>query len=308
MTTPASMTSVLRNSRAPKIIQPEPHGTAASISTPTRMRHLRQAEPQAGQDIRQRARQDHVVEQAPAVRAHGLGGAHPDFDRLHPGQVLRDDRKRRTQIRPSSTVVLFPSPNQSGTAACRRGPDWRADADQRKKDVLRPAQASHGQPDRHARHRGKRKPAARRMSVSSTWCGGIPWRSGGRERSRRRLPAAETALRGKMPRYAVNAQSTATTRNGKAVRATTRHRLSPAAAEAGAARTWRETVGARSAMTHDSAVAPSWTSRGCHRNKVCTREILPPYAASCRRITARPTCRAISATLQAISTPAIGRV
>ena len=36
--TPASITSVLRNSRAPKIIQPRPHGTAASISTPTRMR------------------------------------------------------------------------------------------------------------------------------------------------------------------------------------------------------------------------------------------------------------------------------
>src|SRR6516225_1464450 len=37
--TPASITSVFKNSRAPKIIQPSPHGTAASISTPTRMRH-----------------------------------------------------------------------------------------------------------------------------------------------------------------------------------------------------------------------------------------------------------------------------
>src|SRR3984893_11581043 len=36
--TPASITSVLRNSRAPKLIQPRPPGTAASISTPTRMR------------------------------------------------------------------------------------------------------------------------------------------------------------------------------------------------------------------------------------------------------------------------------
>src|SRR5262249_2257070 len=36
--TPASITSVFKNSRAPKIIQPSPHGTAASISTPTRMR------------------------------------------------------------------------------------------------------------------------------------------------------------------------------------------------------------------------------------------------------------------------------
>src|SRR6185437_15184116 len=38
-TMPASITSVARNSRAPKISQPSPHGTAASISTPTRMRH-----------------------------------------------------------------------------------------------------------------------------------------------------------------------------------------------------------------------------------------------------------------------------
>src|SRR6185436_13170874 len=37
-TTPASITSVFRNSRAPKIIQPRPQGTAASISTPIRMR------------------------------------------------------------------------------------------------------------------------------------------------------------------------------------------------------------------------------------------------------------------------------
>src|SRR5262249_42694348 len=38
MATPASITSVFKNSRAPKIIQPSPHDTAASISTPTRMR------------------------------------------------------------------------------------------------------------------------------------------------------------------------------------------------------------------------------------------------------------------------------
>src|SRR5262249_38856522 len=33
-TMPASITSVARNSRAPKMSQPRPHGTAASISTP----------------------------------------------------------------------------------------------------------------------------------------------------------------------------------------------------------------------------------------------------------------------------------
>ncbi len=35
---PAIMASVLRNSRAPKISQPRPQGTEASISTATRMR------------------------------------------------------------------------------------------------------------------------------------------------------------------------------------------------------------------------------------------------------------------------------
>ena len=77
---PASITSVLRNSRAPKMSQPSPHGTAASSSTTDQdAPGLRQPEPQAGQDVGQRARQDHVAEQAAGCRRPSPARSAPRF-------------------------------------------------------------------------------------------------------------------------------------------------------------------------------------------------------------------------------------
>ncbi len=115
-----------------------------------------------GQDIGQRARQDHVMEQAPAVRAHGLRGAHPDFlDRLHPGPGVEDDRKSGDESdQQHGGLVAEPEPEQE-QRRIGEARDRRADAHQREEDVFRPARAPHGQPDRHAGHRGKREAGER---------------------------------------------------------------------------------------------------------------------------------------------------
>src|SRR5262249_49885303 len=68
------------------------------------------------------------------------------------------------------------------------------------------------------------------------------------------------SLRGNTPRCAVTSQASATTRNGKALRAMRRQRLSPCRAAVPAVRTYGDEAGARSAMAHDSAAAPSRTT------------------------------------------------
>ena len=139
-TTPASMASVLRNSRAPKIIQPSPHGTAASISTPTRMRQAcAEAEPQAGQDVGQRAGQDDMAEQAAVVGAHRLRRAQPDFlHRLHAGPGVEDDREHRDEgDQQHGGDVAEPEPQQEQRRIGEAG-DRRADADQRQRRCPRP--------------------------------------------------------------------------------------------------------------------------------------------------------------------------
>src|SRR6266508_1901860 len=117
------------------------------------------------------------------------------------------------------------------------------------------------------------KPAKRRMSVSSTWCGRIP-------AAVRRTNAAAISSSGgnsrfgKTPRCAVSSHNSATTRNGKAVRAITRHRLSRCAADV-PARTWADTAGASSDMRSRYAGASAWTSMGCFENDAFRREMLP---------------------------------
>src|SRR5215470_3879114 len=87
------------------------------------------------------------------------------------------------------------------------------------------------------------KPASSRMSVSSTWCAKTP-------SAVRRSKAAATSssggnsLRGKTPRRAVTSQATATTRNGNAVRAISRQRLSPRWAAGPAGSICGDTAGA----------------------------------------------------------------
>ena len=96
-TMPAIMTSVLRNLRAPKIIQPRPQGTAASISTATKMRQAcARPSRSPGKDVGQRAWQDHVAEQPAVIGTHRLRRSYPDFlYRFHAGPAVEDDRERR---------------------------------------------------------------------------------------------------------------------------------------------------------------------------------------------------------------------
>ena len=119
---------------------------------------LRQAEPQAGEDVGQRAGQDHVAEQPPVVGAHGLRRAHPDFlHRLHAGPAVEDDRKRRHEAdQQHGGEIAEPEPEQEQRRIGEAG-DRRADAHQRQENILGPPRASHQHADGHAEHAGERK-------------------------------------------------------------------------------------------------------------------------------------------------------
>ena len=90
------------------------------------------------------------------------------------------------------------------------------------------------------------KPAVRRMSVSSTWCGRIP-DAVSRTNAAAISSKGGNSRRGNTSRCAVISHISPTTRNGNAVRAAISHRLSPRTA-AVPARTFDEAVGASSDM------------------------------------------------------------
>ena len=140
--------------------------------------------------------------------------------------------------------------------------DRRADADQRQEDVLRAARASHGKADRDAGDGRERKPGEQpdqrvEHMVRQDAVGGEA------DKAARPLRAAETSVRGKMPRWASNSQARATTRNGNAVRAISRQRLSPRCAAGRGGKQRRAMRRARQwTCAHDSAAAPRPDERG----------------------------------------------
>jgi len=83
---------------------------------------MRQAEPQSGQDVGQRARQDDVTKQAAIVRPHRLRRAQPDFfDRFHAAAGIVDDRKGGKRRRPGRQPEHCRGRTTRETAAHKRG-------------------------------------------------------------------------------------------------------------------------------------------------------------------------------------------
>src|SRR6266536_3435537 len=103
------------------------------------------------------------------------------------------------------------------------------------------------------------KPASRRSMVSIAWCGRMP-ETDRRTKADATSPSGGNSRRGNTPSRATISHAAPTTRNGKAVRATTRHHVSPwmIGAPAGAAETALRTATssgpAKSAAFEESAL------------------------------------------------------
>ena len=167
----------------------------------------------------------------------------------------------KAETKPTSSTVgdiAEPEPEQEQRRIGDAG-DRRADADQRQEDVLGPPRAAHGDADRDADDRGEREAgdeAQQRIEhVVRQDAGG-----GQADEGRGDLLERRKQLRGKMPSMRGDLPDRADHQERKRVARDDAPAAFARAAEVEAARTCGETVGAASAMGHDSAGAPCWTS------------------------------------------------
>ena len=121
---------------------------------------LGEPEPQAGENVGQRAGQDDVAEQPSIVGPHGLRGPHPDFlDGLHAGPGVEDDRKRRHEADQQHGRQVAETEPQQEQRRIGEPRDRRPDADQRQENVFGKSPPAHGDAERDAGDRGEREAA-----------------------------------------------------------------------------------------------------------------------------------------------------
>ena len=181
---------------------------------------LRQAEPQPGEDIGQRAGQDDVAEQPAVVGAHRLRRAHPDF--LHgfdAGPAVEDDRERRHEAdQQHGGDVAEAEPQQEQRRIGEAG-DRRADAHQRQQNVLGPPRAAHQHADGDAENGGERE--AREQAEHGL--DGVMRQDAGDRELHERDSATSSSVGnsrcGNTPAQATISQIAPTTTNGNTLRA-----------------------------------------------------------------------------------------
>ena len=119
---------------------------------------LRQAEAQPGQDVWERAGQDHLVKQAPVIGPHGECRAHPYFlHRLHACPRVEDDGKGGDEPDQENRRDIAEAEPEQEKRRIGDTRDRRAHAHERQSQVLGEARPAHRDADGDAGDGGERE-------------------------------------------------------------------------------------------------------------------------------------------------------
>ena len=156
---PASITSVFRNSRAPKMSQPSPSETEVSISTATEHSpRAGQAQPESREDVGQGAGEDNLPEELAIRRAHRLRRADPDLlYRLYARPGVEDDGESRCECDEKDGRKITEAEPQDEKRRIGQTRNRIADADERQEEILGPAVPADDDPKPHSEQRGEQE-------------------------------------------------------------------------------------------------------------------------------------------------------